>query len=324
MGQDVHFSLYNMSPLTLNPANTGAFEGTLRIGGIFRDQWFSFVPREFTTPSIYIDAPVITGFGKRDWLGVGVSVFQDKVGFAQLRRSSALLSAAYHLALDKKGTSYLTLGGQGGYVQRRFDPMSLDIKFEDELELGGMLGPGGSVDRSNFTEKMQYLDINAGLTFRQLLANGSSFDLGVAGMHLNRPRYNLATSDAERLPMRFNAHARFTSDLGTKWMMAPTVYYSTMAPSSELALQAWGGRYLGGENKEMLLRFGLGYRWKDAVEVLLGFDYKAFQAGLSYDVNVSQLNDATNFHGGLEIAVSYILKIYKEPVVPPVIFCPRL
>jgi type IX secretion system PorP/SprF family membrane protein len=323
MGQDVHYSLFNMSPLTLNPATTGAFEGTLRIGGIFRDQWYSIIPREFTTPSIYLDAPVITGFGKRDWVGVGISVFQDQVGSGQLRRGSALFSAAYHLALDKKGRSYLTLGGQGGYVQRRFDQMSTEIQFEDELELGGMLGVGNSPDRNGVGMNTNYVDINAGLIFRQLLENGASFDIGVAGQHLTRPKYNLITSKQEKLPMRFNVHGRFTSDLGEKWMMAPTAYFSTMSPSSEIAAQAWGGRYLGTE-KEMLLRFGLGYRWKDAAELLLGFDYKGFQAGLSYDINVSQLNDASKFQGGFEIAASYILKIYKEPVVPPVIFCPRL
>lgn len=323
IGQDVHFSLYNMAPLTLNPASTGAFEGTLRIGGIFRDQWFSFIPREFTTPSLYLDAPVITGFGKRDWVGVGISVFQDQAGYGQLRRGSALFSAAYHLALDKKGKTYLTLGGQGGYVQRRFDQMSLEIMFEDELELGGGNGVGNSLDRNNIGMNIDYVDVNAGLIFRHTLADGSNFDLGFAALHLTNPRYNIITTKSERLPLRFNVHGRYTRDLGEKWMMAPTAYYSRMLTASELAAQAWGGRYLGAE-KDMLLRFGLGYRWKDAAELLVGFDYKGFQAGLSYDLNVSQLSDASSFQGGFEIAASYILKIFKEPVVPPVIFCPRL
>jgi len=123
--------------------------------------------------------------------------------------------------------------------------------------------------------------------------------------------------------LRFTGHAQFTSDLGEKWMMAPTGFYSWMGPANELAFQGWGGRYFG-EGKEMLFRFGLGYRWKDAAELLFGFDYKGFQAGLSYDINVSQLSDASNFQGGFELAASYIVKIFKEPVVPPVIFCPRL
>jgi len=32
-GQDIHFSQYNMSPLNLNPAFTGSFDGDYRAGG---------------------------------------------------------------------------------------------------------------------------------------------------------------------------------------------------------------------------------------------------------------------------------------------------
>ena len=80
IGQDIHFSLFHMSPLTLNPAQTGAFSGTARIGGIYRDQWGSVINDQFTTPSFYIDAPVIRGFGKYDWVGGGVVSYTDKVG----------------------------------------------------------------------------------------------------------------------------------------------------------------------------------------------------------------------------------------------------
>ena len=36
MAQDIHFTQFTMSPLTLNPGLTGKFEGTVRIGGIYR------------------------------------------------------------------------------------------------------------------------------------------------------------------------------------------------------------------------------------------------------------------------------------------------
>ncbi|MEN9416069.1 MAG: hypothetical protein RLZ62_2373, partial [Bacteroidota bacterium] len=44
--QDIHFSQYNMSPMTLNPANIGGFEGTARISGIYRSQWTSIMSRD--------------------------------------------------------------------------------------------------------------------------------------------------------------------------------------------------------------------------------------------------------------------------------------
>ena len=87
MAQDIHFSQFGLSPLTLNPALTGAYEGTFRIGGIYRNQWSGIVKSGgYTTPSIYLDAPIVRGFGKNDWLGAGLVVLQDKSGRGLLFR----------------------------------------------------------------------------------------------------------------------------------------------------------------------------------------------------------------------------------------------
>ena len=153
--QDIHFSLYNMSPLTLNPAHTGAFSGTIRIGGIYRDQWASFLGNQFVTPSFYIDSPIIRGFRDNDWVGVGMAIYSDEAGTSRLQTSATMFSAAYHLGLNKKGTSILTLGLQGGNVQRRVR-FGEGTRFEDELPDnigGGGLGQGNSVDRNNSDER---------------------------------------------------------------------------------------------------------------------------------------------------------------------------
>ena len=71
--QDLHFSYFQFQPVQLNPALTGAFEGTARIGGIFREQRRQVSNAPISTPSVYVDAPIIRGFGKRDWIGIGSS-----------------------------------------------------------------------------------------------------------------------------------------------------------------------------------------------------------------------------------------------------------
>ena len=45
MAQDIHFSQFYFSPLNLNPAATGIFDGDYRIAGNHRQQW-----RSVTTP----------------------------------------------------------------------------------------------------------------------------------------------------------------------------------------------------------------------------------------------------------------------------------
>ena len=39
--QDIHFSMFYASPITLNPALTGVFDGTYRVAAIYRNQWQS-------------------------------------------------------------------------------------------------------------------------------------------------------------------------------------------------------------------------------------------------------------------------------------------
>jgi type IX secretion system PorP/SprF family membrane protein len=333
-GQDIHFSQYQMAPLTLNPAYSGAFEGTFRVGGIYRDQWRSVLGRNaFTTPSFFIDAPVIRGFRKTDWVGVGAMVYQDKVGLANLSSGAFGLSVAYHLALDKRQNSVLTLGVQGGMAQRQVDLLEFagDLKFEDELELStNFVGFGAqSMDRDRIGDntQAQFFDMAVGLLFKQRIDEKTSFDVGVAGLHILTPRYNIIQSNAgrdeSRLPFRIQAHAQLNADIGEHWMINPTLMYINMAPASQFAVQAWGGRYIG-EARDLVLRAGLGYRVADAGEVLLGLDYKDFRVGVSYDVNVSPLREVTNFRGGFEIAAMYTAKIFKQPDVKPVIFCPQL
>jgi len=112
--QDIHFSLYNMSPLSLNPANTGAYEGSFRIGGIYRDQYRSVTNQQFSTPMFYIDTPIVSiGKKKKDWVGIGAMLFQDKAGLSAFQTGSVQLSAALHHSFDENYKNILTIGVQG-------------------------------------------------------------------------------------------------------------------------------------------------------------------------------------------------------------------
>ena len=332
MAQDIHFTLYNMSPLTLNPANTGAYEGSIRLGGIYRDQWAKVFGggNQYSTPSFFADAPVITGFRKQDWVGVGLMFYQDQAGIGDLKRGAYLLSASYHLGLDKKGQNVLTLGLQGGYHQTQFDiTNNADIILSDESALGGNLGLFASEDRGGGQNGLEsnYFDLNAGLLFTSKVSKTTSFNVGFAMMHLLRPEYNLLSAgseDSRKLPLRFNVHTKLHTEFGENLMFEPTAAYQRIGTASQFILQGWGGYYLSPE-KDMALKFGVGYRGAvDAAQVLLGFDYQTLRVALSYDVNVSELRDASRYRGGFEIAANYIFKIYKDPDVKPVIFCPQL
>ena len=56
--QDPHFSQFFSSPLTLNPAFTGKFDGSLRVMGNYRNQWPT-INNAFTTGTVAADFHIL-------------------------------------------------------------------------------------------------------------------------------------------------------------------------------------------------------------------------------------------------------------------------
>lgn len=309
--QDIHFTLFNMSPLTLNPALTGAYEGTARLGGIYRGQWSKFTGGTlYKTPSIYLDAPIVRGFRKNDWIGVGLMTYTDNAGNTMLKTGTQMFSASYHLALDKTGKTILTLGFQGGNVQRSINQDSL--VFESDIRNNG-------VSEDGKFEKKSYLDFNTGIMLRTAVTEASGLELGVAFEHITQPKYGFGSSNQKKL-MRINVHSRFENQLTDQWSVAPTLLFQSMGQSTEIALQGWAGYQFTPEYK---FNFGAGYRFGRDLQALLGVDFKeGLRVAGSFDINTSSLTNATNGQG-FEIAAWYIFKIYKKPSVKPSILCPQ-
>src|SRR5436190_24167665 len=75
--QDPHFSQFFASPLTLNPAFTGKFDGSWRLAANHRDQWPS-IPKAYVTTSASIDFPIMKKrIPANDVFGVGISGLTD-------------------------------------------------------------------------------------------------------------------------------------------------------------------------------------------------------------------------------------------------------
>ena len=80
--QDIHFSQFYASPLTLNPAMTGFLNGDCRAGVMYRNQW-----KSVTVPFITISGAYEHKFlmNNGDQVGAGVVVVSDQSGDANFR-----------------------------------------------------------------------------------------------------------------------------------------------------------------------------------------------------------------------------------------------
>ena len=331
--QDIHFTQFYMSPMTMNPSMAGKFEGTVRIGGIYRGQWSSVVGGgdSYKTPSLFVDAPIIRGIRKQDWIGVGLTFFSDKAGELGLKHSAAKLGATYHLALGKKRTTVLSLGGQYGKVSRKLGD---DRRYEDGYDPSGQYVPSISQE-GNVVDDTDYTDIDAGINISAKLNKRMDFIFGYSMYHINEGKYSLVgrsdtgsttptnpTAGNAEIPRRSIIHGQFNAALDDRWSINPAFQYMSMNGADEIQIQALGG-YLFNPEKDITLNFGLGYRMRDALQVIAGMKYKDLRVGLAYDINTSDLNAASNYRGGFEIAVNYIVKIYKPAVIKQKVLCPR-
>ena len=82
--QDPHFSQFFASPLTLNPAFTGKFDGQLRLAANHRDQWPS-IPKAYVTTSASVDFSILKNkIPEGDVFGIGIAGLSDQSADAAL------------------------------------------------------------------------------------------------------------------------------------------------------------------------------------------------------------------------------------------------
>lgn len=338
--QDIHFTQFYMSPMTLNPAMAGKFEGTVRIGGIYRDQYRSVINQkdinpsvknaQYKTPAIFVDAPIIRGFRKNDWVGVGISFFSDKAGQGGLAHTGSKIGATYHLAFDKKANTVLSIGADYGGEQRKVD----NGKFFFERGYTNSTRPDNQYDPSQSGESQantddKYSDIDAGVVLTSKLNKQMDFNIGFAMYHLGEPSYSLlggtgstGGGGSTKVARRAVLHGQFNAKLTDKFSINPAFLFQTQKGGQEIALQGMAG-YLFDEAKEITLNFGLGYRMRDAMQAIVGMRYKDLNVGLAYDINISNLNTVSHYRGGFELAANYIIKIYKPAIIKNKVLCPR-
>src|SRR6476646_4275551 len=119
--QDPNFSQFFASPLTLNPALTGKFDGVYRVAGNYRNQWPT-INNAFRTYTASFDVGILKNrIPEYDQFGVGILGFSDQAGAGVLKTNSVALSVAYHKSIDENGYNQIGAGFQGGLVSKRLD-----------------------------------------------------------------------------------------------------------------------------------------------------------------------------------------------------------
>jgi type IX secretion system PorP/SprF family membrane protein len=319
IAQDIHFTQFAFSPLHVNPAQAGGFNGSYRVGGIFRDQAASItgLGSEFRTIHFFVDATLPKGFRKQDWVGFGMNFLQDRSGAIALGSGSFIAQAAYHLAIGKN--SDISLGAQYGAVNLNIKDKQKAV-FESSLTSGG-----GSQDLSKLQERANFTDISVGLAYTTRISpKKHKLTAGVNVGRVNNPRVSLSSGGGgNRLGSLITAHAGMDYHLNSKVDLSPMIWFRNLKNMSQIVPQCMAS-YLVNQEKAIRLNAGLGYRLGDALQVMFGMDIKQLRVQVGFDQTLSSLRASQNptGFGAVELAAMYTGNIVKKPNPKPKVFCP--
>lgn len=308
--QDVHFTQFNASPLTINPAFTGAFQGEYRVSAVYRDQWRSALgTAAFKTYAVSFDMPLIRDISVDDYLAGGLQLYNDRAGDGNLNNFSGLASVAYHKFMGNDGKMALTVGLQGGYSSKNLDLSKL--YFAGDFQNGGW-NQGIDPTWANLNNRVGSWVVNAGLAWSHAASEKFSYTIGAGANNLTQPLESFQKQKQTKdvgLGIRYTAQVGAIIGVSDRFSIRPAVLFQSQSAASEIV----GGaefHYKLGEEYTLptapAIYAGGWYRHQDAAMMTVGVEFKGFRIGAGYDFNTSSLKSSTNGNGGFEVMLRYI------------------
>ncbi len=322
IAQDPHFSQFSASPLTLNPAFTGKFDGNVRLATNYRNQWPT-IDKAFETATASVDFQILKNkISYRDTWGVGLLGLTDKSANGAVSYNYFAISTAFHKGLDEDGYKQLGIGFQAAYSNMAINTGNLTVG--DQLTSLGFTKPQDDplLMKGNLTSS--FLDVNAGLLYTSSSTDRDNFYAGVSMYHINRPKqsFDQTGSYVYYLNQRTTLQSGGYLPLGPSTTLHLSTQFSTQAGANEFLV---GGAFQFAatnlENDDNPLSFYVGswVRFGDALIPYLGLEYGQWRLGTTYDYNISSLKAASQSRGGIEISLIYINKSSGSKGLP----CPK-
>jgi type IX secretion system PorP/SprF family membrane protein len=297
--QDIHFSQFFSTPLTISPSNTGNYTGDWRVMANYRTQWKE-IAKPYNTQSIAGDMQFYVGADK---ISAGLLIVNDRSG-GTFQVNKIQLSGAYHKVIGKNS---LHFGIQPGFTMKS---ISKNETFPDQFNwTSGKFDSGMNNQETNLSLRLNYFDLNAGVGYDYKFKKVEIF-ISYGAFHINYPKETF-------LGYKNILKPRHIGSLGFTWYCAKriTVQPSMCVVGTDKASEfLYGSRMfysLDGDYTIAKSIFIGAYARKgfsnlnDAIFAVLGMNYKQYYGGVSYDFNISQLKTATNYRGALEFSFIY-------------------
>lgn len=327
VAQDAHFSQYYASPLTLNPAMTGFFDGKYRVNTIYRNQWQDGLKtKAYKTVGVGLDVrfPMKR---RHDAFGAGLLLYNDKAGTGNFSTTQFGVSGSFLKALDFDGNNVISGGLQWGIVQRTLTYENITFNDQFNGSNGFTLPTGEALPRNNFA----YNDLNAGVTWAHRGEHRKTLYAGLAAHHATRPNVSFYTGDGVptvRLPIKLAVQLGAQLPLGeprhnNDWMPRFIAYWQgqhlemNIGSGFRFAFTPYGDSafHLGmwaRSSRDVKNAVGL-----DGLVAMTGLEYKGLIMGFSYDLNLNDIPPPGQQRAAFELSISFIGEYEDDSVSCP-------
>lgn len=328
--QDIHFSQFGNSPLNLNPALTGIFEGDRRFIANVRGQWNDTPdpdPLTYRTLSLAYDMSFPNKNYQKRFLSAGVLLNYDRAGDSKLTTFNLGLTASYTIRVTDG--LYLSAGGMFAYNNRSFD--FGDLQFDEQYDTGQEFSvPQFNPDLGNGESfapnpSVNLFDVSGGFNIHyrhpQRLKRISA-DLGVGFMHFNEPEQAFfSEDDKEVLPRRNSIYGLSSIQLfDSKWDVLVNATHQFQGQHRETLIG--GGlayHHKWGQEEGYDVQLMVSRRLKDNWIPMIGFQHRNWRVTGSYDWNTAPFRAPSLRRVGYELSIIHIWSTVKDV---PTKICP--
>ena len=283
---DALFSQYWALPSYYNPAAAGNSD-SIKITAGAKMQWVG-IPNAPVTFTGLADSPFKV-FGKR--IGVGIAFSQESIGLFSTINVGAQL--AYKMPL-LGGT--LSIGLQVGLANQTFRGTEVFI-------------PEGDDYHQNDDEAIPTTDI-AGTAFDMSVGvfyTHKWFWASLSSTHVMQPTITLNSESETDSGYEFQAGRALYFMAGSNIPIKNTLFEIQPSMMFRTDMTTFTGDITARVRFKKFLSGGVGYRWNDAISIMVGGEYKNFFLGYCYDYPISAISKASS--GSHEIFLQYNVKL---------------
>lgn len=287
--QDIHFSQFYNSPLMINPALTGAYNGNIARANVnYKDQ------RKNGSSAIQTKAVSFdTRVKKKKWnctvLGLGIFAFDNKEKMSQVGTRSVNISSS--IFQDVSATQTFILGVQYGLAQKN---------------IAGVRNFGCG----DFSTGILWHYGQAG--YFKTTNNSIKATVGFAMFHINQPNQSL-NKDSDKLFRKQVWHAHISWRLfNPAFTIIPNAMFVKQGTSKEFLIGSTIAYCLNknpvdiGNQKESAINLGAYFSTNNTFILVSQLQIASYAIGISYDmVTFSIPGNAKSEMSGLELCIKY-------------------